>query len=111
MDKISEQSEFMKTVQEIKVAEEEYDHLITDAKQKADATLRKAKEQVMKEKTKARENAVAYKNEKLKEGGEEIEGELAKILKKARDEADAVRKKKADKKVTSALVKSLLGEQ
>ncbi len=48
MDKISEQSEFMKTVQEIKVAEEEYDHLITDAKQKADATLRKAKEQVMK---------------------------------------------------------------
>jgi len=100
----------MKTVEEIKTAEDEYDQVISEARQKADAILRKAKEQVLKENTKARESATANKNERLKAGSEKIEDEVDKILAKAREEAEIIKKKKVDEKFTTSLVKSILTE-
>lgn len=108
MPEVSEHSDFMKTVQEIRSAEEEYDHLISEAKQKADAILRKAREQVLKERRKAHDAATAHKNERLKSGSDGIEREVDKILEKAKSEADGIRKKKSDQKFTHSLVKELL---
>lgn len=110
MEKNPEHSEFMKTVNEIKVAEDEYEHLVSEAKEKADAILRKAKEQIIKEQSKAKENSVSYKNERLKEGSEEIEQEVNQILKKANVKAASIRKSRTDQGFILSLVKSLLSK-
>ena len=99
----------MKTVKEIRDAEEEYDRLIESARGKAENLVREAREKSLDERSKTEEEIVAFKNERLRKGSKEIEEEVEGILKKAKDEASRISKKKADSSFVSRLVKDFLG--
>ncbi len=108
MHQTSEHPEFMKTVREIRDAEEEYDRLIMSAKEKADKTMREAKERILEERMKAEEEITAFKNERLKKGSTEIEAEVGKIVGKAKEEGTEIGKKKLESAAVSKLVKEFL---
>ena len=99
----------MKTVREIRDAEEEYDHIIDSAKAKAEKTVREAREKVLDERRKGEEELVAFRNESLRKGSKEIEGEVEAILKKAKDDAAKVGRKKPESSFVPKLVKDFLG--
>ena len=98
----------MKTVKEIREAEEAYDRLIAEAKGKADKVLREAKEKSQGERTKSDEDITAYRNERLRKGSKEIESEVDKLLSESKQEAAGLAKKKADQQAVSRLVKDFL---
>jgi vacuolar-type H+-ATPase subunit H len=104
----TDRSEFMKTVQEIKLAEEESDEILRSAKIEADKILRKAKEDVQIQRGKTEEEVVATKNKLLEEGSKKIESEVQKIIDKAKKDADSIRKSKLGKKETEKLVRGFL---
>lgn len=104
----TQRSDFMKTVQEIKLAEEESDEILKSAKLKADKILRKAKEDVQHQAAKTGEEIVALKNKMLDQGSKEIETEVQDILNKAKKEADKIRKESLAKKDANVLVKDFL---
>ncbi|HIH22539.1 TPA: hypothetical protein HA238_02320 [Candidatus Micrarchaeota archaeon] len=89
-----DQSEFMKTVDEIRRAESAAEKIRTDAKEKADDVLKKAKETVMKIKQETSENCVQEKNKHIQKGKERIDQEVELLLSKAKAESDAVREKR-----------------
>ncbi len=103
-------SVFMKTVEEIRSAEEKSDKTLTSAKEKADKILRKAKEEIADENAAAQDELTKYKNERLKEGKAEIDKEVQKTLDKAKDNAAGIRKKQLDKRTTLALCKSFISK-
>lgn len=105
----SEHPEFMRTVKEIRDAEEEYDHIIDSARQKAERTVREAREHSLEERTKSEEDIVAFKNERLRKGSKDIEKEVEDILGKAKEEAAKVSARKADQAFVSKIVKDFLG--
>lgn len=109
MQQHSEPPEFMKTVKEIRDAEEERDRVISSSKEKAERILRDAKEKSLEQRVRSEESAVAFKNERLKKGSSEIEGDVEKIVKKARDEGAKVSKKGLDATAVTRLVKEFLG--
>jgi vacuolar-type H+-ATPase subunit H len=108
MHQQSEQSEFVKTVKEIRDAEEEYDRLIKSAKEKADNIMREAKEKTISERMKNEEDIITYKNEYLKEGSEAINAEVQKLISKAKDDGAKLTKKKPDKAAVSKLVNDFI---
>lgn len=89
-----DQSEFMKTVDEIRRAEAAAEKIRAEAKEKADDVLKKAKEIVMKIKQETSENCVQEKNKHIQKGKERIDQEVELLLSKAKAEADAVREKR-----------------
>ncbi len=99
----------MKTIREIRDAEEEYDRLINSAKEKADKIMREAKERTAEERMKGEEGLVAYKNERLRKGSKEIEAEADRIIGKAKDEGAKIAKAKPESSMVSKLVKEFLG--
>jgi vacuolar-type H+-ATPase subunit H len=109
MHQPSEQPEFVKTVKEIKNAEEEYDRLINSAKEKAEKTVREAREKALDERTRTEEEIVGLKDERLRKGSEAIEAEVQKLVKKAREEASSTGKKSMNAQAVSKLVKDFLG--
>jgi vacuolar-type H+-ATPase subunit H len=109
MHQHSEHPEFVKTIKDIRDAEEEHDRLIGSSKDKAERILREAKEKALEERGKSEEEIVSFKNERLKRGSEEIEGEVNKIVKKAKDEGAKISKKDLDTPAVSKLVKEFLG--
>jgi vacuolar-type H+-ATPase subunit H len=109
MHQTPEHPEFMKTIKDIKEAEEEYDRLINSAKEKADKVMREAKERTLEERMKAEEEIVAYKNDRLKKGSSEIEAEVGKIVEKAKDEGSKISKSKPPATAVSKFVKEFLG--
>ncbi len=109
MHQTSEHPEFMKTIKEIRDAEEEYDRLINSAKEKADKIMREAKEKTAEERMKSEEELTAYKNESLRNGSKEIEAEVGKIVEKAKDEGAKISKKSMESAAVSKLVKEFVG--
>jgi vacuolar-type H+-ATPase subunit H len=99
----------MKTIKEIRAAEEEYDRLINSAKERADKIMREAKEKTAEERMRGEEGLVEYKNERLRKGSKEIESEVEKILQKAKDEGAKTAKKKPESAMVPKLVKEFLG--
>jgi len=108
MHQTSEQPEFVKTVKEIRGAEEEYDRLINSAKEKAEKIVREAREKALDERTKVEEEIVESKNEQLRKGSEAIEAEVQKLVKKARDDAASAGKKSMSAQAVSKIVKDFL---
>lgn len=108
MHQTSEHPEFMKTIKEIRDAEEEYDRLINSAKEKADKILREARERTMEERLKGEEELVAYKNERLRKGSKDIESEVEKIVGKAKEEGEKTSRKKLDAAAAPKLIKEFL---
>ncbi len=108
MQKISDQPEFIKTIGEIKGAEEEYDRLIKEAREKADKMVRQAKEKIIAESTKASQEMVDFKNARLQEGSRTIEGKVQKLIQKAKDDGSKLSKKKLESAKVSKLVKNFL---
>ncbi|MFN7990813.1 MAG: hypothetical protein U0R44_01505 [Candidatus Micrarchaeia archaeon] len=99
----------MKTVKEIREAEEAYDRLIVSAKEKAEKIVREAKERSQEERAKGDEEVVAYKNERLRKGSKDIESEVERIVAEAKEGSEKAGKKKADAQTVSKLVKDFLG--
>jgi vacuolar-type H+-ATPase subunit H len=108
MTEPSEHSDFMKTVDEIKLAEQESDEILKAAKMNADKILRKAKEDVQRQKAEQDEKVVSMKNSLLDDGSKEIEKEVQKTLKEAGNKAEKVRKATLAKKDVDKLVKEFL---
>lgn len=108
MQENNEESDFVKTVEEIKDAEKQSEVVVNNAKSKADDILRKAKEAVLKEESKVNEEVVALKNKMLQDGKVDIEKDVKKILKKAEGEAAKIKKEKLSSKEVSALLKNFL---
>ncbi len=108
MHQTSKQPDFTKTIGEIKGAKEEYDRLILDAKQQADRILREAKEKISDERSEANERIVKLKNERLRAGSKEIEDEVQRLIKKAKDDSSKVRSEKLGASSVSKLVKEFL---
>lgn len=108
MNKSSENPEFMKTIEDIRGAEKEYDRVISQAKEKADRILRNAKETVHEEREKTEEDIVALKDERIRGGSKEIESKVDSMVKKAKAEASQVSKKKVDSKAVTRLVKDFI---
>ena len=109
MHETPEHPEFMKTVEEIHDAEEEYDRIMNSAKEKADNVMREAKERIAEERMKSEEELVSLKNERLRNGSEQIDADVEKILAKAKKEGSSINKKKLDPKSVQTLVKNFLG--
>lgn len=107
MEKHSEQSDLIKTIDEIKAVEEKHDRMVAAAKEEAEKILRKAKEKIAEERIKMEEELTAYKNEKLKSESRAIEEEIGEILSKAKRESEQLRKKKADAKKLEKIYLSL----
>ena len=110
MEKNPAQSVLMKTVGEIRSAEEKYDSVISEAKGEADKILRKAKEELAKEKASVKEEITKYKNEKLKSGKTSIEKDVKKTIEKAKDEADKIKAKKLAKTKVISVGKSFIAQ-
>ena len=108
MHETSEHPEFMKTVKEIRDAEQEYDRIMNSAKEKADNIMREAKEKIAEERMKSEEELVSFKNERIRSGSKEIDAEVEKILAKSKKEGESINKKKLDKGSVSTLVKNFL---
>jgi len=104
----SESSDFMKTVEEIKLAEQESDEILKAAKMNADKILRKAKEDVQRQKAEQEEKVVSMKNSLLDEGSKEIEEDVQKTLKEAGNKAEKIRDESLAKKDVDKLVKDFL---
>lgn len=109
MMQTSSQPEFIKTIGEIKGAEEEYDRLILEAKEKADRVLREAKEKVADERAKSSEGIVRYKNEQLRAGSSDIESEVKGLIDKAKKESSKTSGKILAPAAVGKLVKDFLG--
>jgi vacuolar-type H+-ATPase subunit H len=104
----SNQPEFIKTIGEIKGAEEEYDRLILEAKQKADRILHEAKEKVADERAKNSDNTVKYKNEQLRAGSSKIEAKVNQLIEKAKKESSGTGSKRLTPTAVGKLVKDFL---
>jgi vacuolar-type H+-ATPase subunit H len=109
MHQHSDHPEFVKTIKDIRDAEEEHDRIISSSKEKSDKILRQAKESSMEERTKSVDEIVAFKNDRLKKGGADIEVDVEKIVKKAKDEGAKISKKDLEAPAVSKLVKEFLG--
>jgi vacuolar-type H+-ATPase subunit H len=107
----TERSDFMKMVDDVRLAEQEADEVLNAAKIKADKTLRQAKEDVQKQNAETNEKIVQMKNSMLESGAKDIEKDVKKILDKALTDAEKVRKVKLDKKGTDTLIKLFLSTQ
>lgn len=92
-------SDFMRAIEEIRLAENEADKLKAEAKEKSDHILKKAKEDVLKIKSEIEQEVVDFKTKKLQEGSNDIEAEVEQILKKAKEESDSIRNRKLGKKI------------
>jgi len=99
----------MKTVHDIRAAEEEYERIITSAKEKADKILRKAKENILEERGKMNQEMVTLKNDRIQKGAKEIEVAVHKIIDKAKDDADKMRTRKLDQTAVSKISKEFIG--
>lgn len=108
MHQTPEHPEFIKTVKEIRDAEEKYDRLITAAKEKADKILRRAKENIADERRKTSEELVKRKNESLREGSKDIEGTVNNMIRKAKGGATKISSKKLPAAAVSKFVKDFL---
>ena len=108
MHQVTDHPEFIKTIREIRDAEEEYDRLINSAKEKADNVMRDAKEQLSHERMNNEQKITAYKNEQLQNGSKEIEAEVEKIISKSKEDGAKLTKKKPDSAIVSKLMKSFL---
>jgi len=98
----------MKTVEDIKLAEEESDEILKSAKMEADKILRKVKEDVQRQAAEHDELVVVLKNSLLEKGSLEIEQDVQKILKVASVKAEKIRKERLAKKDVDFLVKNFL---
>jgi vacuolar-type H+-ATPase subunit H len=108
MHETSEHPEFMKTIKEIRDAEEEYDRIMNSAKEKADRIMREAKEKTAEERMKSEDELVSFKNDGLRNGSKEIDAEVRKLLAKAKKEGESINKKKLEAKSVTILVKNFL---
>jgi vacuolar-type H+-ATPase subunit H len=103
-------SVIIKTVGEIKSAEEKYDRIVARAKEKADSILRKAKEEIADERASVKEEITKYKNEKLKSGRDDIEKDVKKTVEKAKGEAEGISRKKLGKPKILSIGKSFISQ-
>ncbi|NYZ76923.1 hypothetical protein H0O02_01250 [Candidatus Micrarchaeota archaeon] len=103
-------SVIMKTVDEIRSAEEKYDKTLTSAKEKADAILRKAKEDIAEEKAAVQEEITKHKNDMLKSGKNDIEKDVGKTLEKAKEEAERLGKKKVSQRAVLSIGKLFISQ-
>ena len=109
MHQHSEHPEFVKTIKDIRDAEEEHDRVINSSKDKAERIVREAKERILDERAKSEEEAVAFKNEQIKKGSEGIESEVQKMIKKAREDGAKISTKDLGEPAIAKLVKDFLG--
>lgn len=100
--------EFMKTVDEIRTAEAQYDHIISSAREKADFIIRKAKETVMEERRKREESLVSYKTTRLQAGAKEIDASIEKTIVSAKESAAKTSKKRLVQSVLIQLAKDFI---
>jgi len=110
MEKNPAQSVLMKTVGEIRSAEDKYESTISEAKEKADSILRKAKEEIAKEKAAVKEEITKFKNEKLKAGKNSIEKDVKKTIEEAKDNAEKIKSKKLAKPKIVSIGRSFIAE-
>jgi len=110
MEKNPAQSVLMKTVGEIRSAEEKYESTISEGKEEADKVLRKAKEELAKEKAAVKEEITKFKNEKLKSGKGGIEKDVKKTIEAAKEEGDKIRAKKLPKAKVVSIGKTFMAQ-
>ena len=101
---MNDQSDFMKKVEGIRLAEKEAEDLIMSAKQKAEKILQDAKNQAGSLKLKNNENIVKMKNELINTSKNEIEKQVAEMIKKETSAVSKVRNVCIDKKQAQYLV-------
>ena len=101
---MNDQSDFMKKVEGIRLAEKEAEDLIMYAKQKAEKILQDAKNQAGSLKLKNNENIVKMKNELINTSKNEIEKQVAEMIKKETSAVSKVRNVCIDKKQAQYLV-------
>ncbi|MGV8085606.1 MAG: hypothetical protein ACP5N9_05130 [Candidatus Bilamarchaeum sp.] len=101
-------SEFVKTIEEIRKAEENYDKRLQDAKQNAALILQKAKQMANDEKLKRSEEVSSWKSNSIKSGNEEIEESVKKIVQKSREDSAKLGKKVLDGDAVSKIAKEFL---
>ncbi|MBI2079303.1 hypothetical protein HYT84_00940 [Candidatus Micrarchaeota archaeon] len=111
MHKEHVQSDFTKTVEEIRHAEEKAEKMKQEAKETADQTLKKAKDIVLKIGQETEEEIVKIKNSRFQHGKEKIESDIGSTLDKAHKEAEKIKKMKLNPteldSVLNKFVKSL----
>ncbi|MFA6531062.1 MAG: hypothetical protein WCT31_04985 [Candidatus Micrarchaeia archaeon] len=104
----SDDSEFMKTVEDIKKAEDSADSLKADAKEKSEHIIKKGKESVLKINSETNNEVIKLKNRLLHEGKDGIEKEVDHIVEKAHSEGESLRKKKIGKEDAISLLKQFV---
>ncbi|MFH2105969.1 MAG: hypothetical protein ABII22_01805 [Candidatus Micrarchaeota archaeon] len=101
---MSEQSDFMKKVEDVRLAEKEAGNIINAAKKSAENILQAAKKEVVSVKSKNEEQIINIKDTFVRARGEEIEKEVEGIIKKSKEKVAKSRNMCIDKKEAEGLV-------
>ena len=106
--KMHDNSELVRLVRNIKDAETDSDKLIAEAKEKAEKTIKAAKDQTVENNSKLSEELIQLKNKKLAKGNQKIDEELQSTLEKSKAEATKIKKTSIDKKLIAKLARDFL---
>ena len=106
--KAHDNSDLVRTVREIKETEVESDKLLLAAKEKAEKTIKNAKDKILENKSKFSEELTTIKNKKLIKGAEKIDEDLSEELEKAKNESAKIKKTSVDKKLIIKLARDFL---
>jgi vacuolar-type H+-ATPase subunit H len=105
---MSEQSDFMKKVEDIRLAEKEADNVVTAAKKSAENILQAAKKEVVSVKSKNEAQITSMKDNFVHAQGEEIEKEVEGVIKKSKEKVAKSKTTCIDKKEAEDLVNYFL---
>ena len=102
--------DFVKTVREIRSAEEDYDRLIAEAKEKAVSISTKAMENVADIRKKSSEELVMLKNSRLNAGMKDLEKTVQKTVQKAKEDGEKISKKELSSDEIAKIAKEFLNK-
>lgn len=98
------QSDFMKKVDGIRLAEKEAENIVKSSEQKAEKIIQDTRDSITSLKTKNNEEIVKLKNDILIQSKKAIESQVQNLIKKEQEKISKISKLCIDKKQASTLV-------
>ena len=101
---LADDSEFLRTVEELKSAEKEAELVKSTAQSESEKILKSAKEEIVKLNQMLEDEIVKKKNTLLEQGNKKIENDVKKIITEGKIEASNLKKKKIQPKSFERLI-------
>lgn len=108
MHKENSQSDFTKTVEDIRVAEEKAEKIKEEAKLYSEQAIKRAKDNVIKMSKETEDEVVKLKNAKLQNGKQKIDEEVHIIIENAQKDSEKFRKSKFSEPESKSIIKKFI---